>query len=341
MNSDGSRGDPDFAPPSVAVPASRLAASWEWLWRAGAMREARRALAVEEEASHLGQRAAIAVEVGEHILSPATSWAAGEANHLAAAMFAESIAWSLRRAGAAGEPHGGPDQPELARLVESQRAALLTASGTLEGFEKVRRQLLERDFEREASPRALANSARELGLVARRLLDQAGAKRQTVDTLWLQRTLRLALAVLPVVALVYVASVAPRALEARADLAVGKAWKTSSSHGPDCVSPQQSCGQRYFFHTHQNDGPWVEIDLARNERISKVRVLNRTDCCWERAAPLVIEVSTDRQNWKQVGKNTAAFRDWRATFEPTSARYVRLRVARRSVLHLDAVRVFR
>jgi hypothetical protein len=333
--------------PEPTPPASRLAVAWEWLWRARAMREARLGLELEEKATHLGQRAAVAAEVGERILTPSTSWATGDATHLAAAMLAESIAWSLRRAafGQAdpkSEPRRGPpDHQELGLLVESQRATLLAAAGTLERFERVRRLLLERDFESEASSRALAGSARELALVARRLLDRAGAKRQAVDTVWVQRTLRLGLCIVPLLALVFAASFVPPALEARADLAVGKAWKSSSRYGTDCVSPQQSCGERYFFHTQESEGPWVEIDLARTERFSKMRVLNRTNCCWERAAPLVIEVSNDRQSWRQVAKNTTAFRDWRVTFEPTSARYVRLRVPRRTILHLNAVRIFR
>jgi hypothetical protein len=89
-----------------------------------------------------------------------------------------------------------------------------------------------------------------------------------------------------------------------------------------------------FFHTTEEDKPWVEIDLGAPQKFSRVEVVNREDCCPERAVPLVIEVSDDQKNWRDVARRTEVFREWETTFNQVSARYVRARVDRRSVLHL-------
>jgi hypothetical protein len=70
-----------------------------------------------------------------------------------------------------------------------------------------------------------------------------------------------------------------------------------------------------------------------------VRVTNRQDCCGERAIPLLVEVSTDRQRWTTVARREDAFGTWRAQFGKQTARWVRLRVDRRSYLHLYDVLV--
>jgi hypothetical protein len=132
-------------------------------------------------------------------------------------------------------------------------------------------------------------------------------------------------------------------LEVRGDLSLGKPWVTSSTLEQVCASPLHHCGveKGYFFHTQEEASPWIEIDLQREERFSALRVFNRQDCCDDRAVPLVIEVSTDHQHWREVVRKTETFGEWKAKFAPISARWVRLRIARRSLLHLFDVRVLR
>jgi hypothetical protein len=55
--------------------------------------------------------------------------------------------------------------------------------------------------------------------------------------------------------------------------------------------------------------------------------------------PRVIEVSNDQKNFREVARRTEVFREWETTFPPVTARYVRARVDRRSVLHLVRVTV--
>jgi hypothetical protein len=73
--------------------------------------------------------------------------------------------------------------------------------------------------------------------------------------------------------------------------------------------------------------------------VKRVEIKNRTDCCGDRAVPLVVEVSQDDKTWTQVARREAEFADWTAKFPKTKARYVRLRVARVAMLHLDEVKI--
>ena len=96
---------------------------------------------------------------------------------------------------------------------------------------------------------------------------------------------------------------------------------------------------KIFFHTNEDAQPWVEFDLLAPTAFSEVYVRNRTDSVPDRAVPLVIEVSDDETNWRAVARRDDTFRTWTASFPTLTARYVRLRVDRRSYLHLEIVEV--
>jgi hypothetical protein len=113
-------------------------------------------------------------------------------------------------------------------------------------------------------------------------------------------------------------------------LLAGKAFTTSSKLGRD------SGNAKLLFHTDLQWRPWVEWDLGQPTRLHEVVVSNRSDCCDERALPLVVEVSDDRTRWTEVARRTEAFcRNLTIPFNETSARYLRLRVDRESFLHLE------
>jgi len=123
------------------------------------------------------------------------------------------------------------------------------------------------------------------------------------------------------------------------DLAAGKPWKTSSSLAT-CDPAHASCGGRVtviLFHTVEEDSPWFEIDLTAPKQVHRVEVRNRLDCCEDRAVPLVVEVSLDETTWTTVARREEVFARWTASFAPTQARYVRLRVPRKTFLHLEEV----
>jgi len=97
----------------------------------------------------------------------------------------------------------------------------------------------------------------------------------------------------------------------------------------------------FFFHTQEQNQPWMEIDLGAVQRISSVKIKNRQDCCAERAVPLVLEVSKDGQKWNQLARKNEVFGTWHAKFAPVETRWVRLRVARKSMLHLQSVDIYK
>jgi hypothetical protein len=117
------------------------------------------------------------------------------------------------------------------------------------------------------------------------------------------------------------------------DLAKGKFWHTSSALAAHYEA-------KMLFHTSEEMNPWFEIDLGRPNSISRLYIKNRTDCCLERAVPLLVQVSNDRSIWKQVARSDSPFKIWEPTFSPVEARYVRLTVPRISMLHFDQVKVY-
>ncbi|HYQ18815.1 MAG TPA: discoidin domain-containing protein [Polyangiaceae bacterium] len=338
---------PSASPSPTRPPFARRA--WEWIWRTQALRSA---LARQAEQSYVltcDQRARIALEAGERTLDPSTPFVAGSASHLAAALFTEAIGWSLRVAGASAE---GPiaselrpaERSELGELVEAQRSLLLQAAGNSEVLARALENLLERSFEvRSPGSPESEQAAHELGQLARAVQRATRPREDDIDTLYFQRLVRASLLLAGFVGIVFGVSALRDRLERGADVSAGKAWATSSTYEVVCQSPSHSCGlaKSYFFHTQEEDNPWLEIDLRDAATFSKVRVFNRQDCCEERAIPLVVEVSSDHRSWRAVARKDETFDDWTAQFSPVQARWVRLRVARRSLLHLADVRVLK
>jgi F5/8 type C domain-containing protein len=95
--------------------------------------------------------------------------------------------------------------------------------------------------------------------------------------------------------------------------------------------------QGIFFHTSEELNPWVEIDLDTLRDVDRVIVENRTDIGAERAIPLVVELGDSDRHFHEVGRRIEAFDHWTATFPKQKARYVRLSVPRKTILHLKSV----
>ena len=102
------------------------------------------------------------------------------------------------------------------------------------------------------------------------------------------------------------------------------------------MHPPNHCGD-LFFHTQPQDSPWIDFDLGAVKSVHRVEVTNRSDCCQERAIPLIVEVSVDDKQWIQVARRDTDFAAWTATFPKQKARYVRFRVPRSTTLHFDDV----
>jgi hypothetical protein len=122
----------------------------------------------------------------------------------------------------------------------------------------------------------------------------------------------------------------------RPNLVGARVFKTSTAY-PECTAPNK-CAD-IFFHTLPQNEPWIDFDLGSVKTIKRVDVRNRSDCCSERAVPLIVEISKDDKTWVQVARRDTDFSGWSANFPAQKARYVRLRVPRSTTLHLEDVAV--
>lgn len=155
------------------------------------------------------------------------------------------------------------------------------------------------------------------------------------------RTLRwLNLFVMGVVLLTLLAGLSRR-LATPADLAKNKPWRASSSLYP-CFPDRIYCGgvrTAIFFHTQEENEPWVELDLKEPTTFSTVEVTNRRDGFQERASPLALEASDNQSDWRTLAETNATFSVWKPSFAKTTARFIRLRAKRQTFLHLEGIRV--
>lgn len=148
---------------------------------------------------------------------------------------------------------------------------------------------------------------------------------------------RVVLAVLVVAVLVLVGARLSRPV----DLAAGKPWRTSSKW-IDCDPNIGRCGSHVtlvLFHTNEDESPWFEIDLQQPTAFSSVTVVNRSDFMPERAVPLILEVSDDQATWTELARRNEVFSRWSPSFPKVTKRFVRVRVPRRTFLHLEGVQV--
>ena len=183
--------------------------------------------------------------------------------------------------------------------------------------------------------------ANVLGELAAALVARAHGPGDTIARYERQRAARVLLSLVIAIAIGCVATFGVQKLLQRPNVADGKPWRASSSWA-ECDTETQKCGSvstRVFFHTQEDATPWLEIDLRAPTAFSSLTIKNRSDCCDDRAVPLVVEVSNDQQNWTEVARKKAVFSVWRPKFATQHARYVRVRVARKSWLHLEKVAV--
>ena len=129
----------------------------------------------------------------------------------------------------------------------------------------------------------------------------------------------------------------------RPNLAAAAMWRASSTWA-QCSPELRECGGAaisVFFHTNEEQDPWLELDFGSVTRFSSLLVKNRRDCCTDRAVPLIAEVSDDGEHYREFARMDSVFVKWKPHFAPQLARYLRLRVPRTSTLHLESVDVFR
>ncbi len=308
----------------------------EWVTQRGALaRQAAKLRAASTAELELYRRAALALEVGQRVASPVDPLRAGSGAAHALDAFRQSIHWSLALL------DGAPER-SLEALREAHAAALDEVAPP-RAAERVR-DLLKSSYvsdAAEATEVQVADAAL-LGETARGLLARLDSPQRGLEALLRRRARRGFLAAIAAGVALALLFAGLRVALRKPDLALGKPWRASSTWAR-CEPKKRQCGGIHdtgiFFHTLDDASPWLEIDLGAPKRFSSLTVKNRDDCCGDRAVPLIVEVGPDATTWTEVARQDAEFTTWNPKFAPTEARYVRLRVARKSWLHLAQVAV--
>jgi len=280
------------------------------------------------------RRAKLAFEMGELALAPGSVVRAGSTAAIAANLFRQATYWALlsqqndtaRPSPAEAWAGAAPTLVETLRLSEAESAQIASAMGST--FVELG----------EGAPEMQTANAELLRRVARQVVGQAQAPIWQLEWAKLKRFARVSF--LAVLVLGVVGTALTVALR-KPDLAAGKPWRTSSV-GYACHPERSDCGGAVtdiFFHTRTENNPWFEYDFGTPLAFSSLTIKNRSDFGPERAVPLVVEVSNDDQSFREIARRDDVFSTWRPSFPTERARYLRLRVPRESILHLEAVRV--
>jgi hypothetical protein len=302
---------------------SVLARLPEWFLRTAAMREARAAEAGPDgRRARAHAQARLLAEVARRVAEPVEALPSGSRAAVQLALCRDATYWAL----AALEPNA-TDTSDLAALWSQAPAERLAqAAGGAEAADAMKKVLAD------GGPTRLLETTDDEADRALRfadgLLAELGAPRRRVERVAFQRWWRIGLVAVVLLALVF----GIRALVLGTDFAADRPFRTSTSwSGCPC--------EGMFFHTVEENNPWVEFDLGAPKSIKRVDVANRPDCCADRAVPLIVEVSTDRTQWSEVARRTTEFSEWTAKFPARRARYVRLRVPKFTQFHLKSVAV--
>jgi F5/8 type C domain len=324
----------------LMAPADRkhaFRAMLEWFWRGNALARARAAREqMTNERLDLMQRADACLALAERALATGGSRTA-ESAALAVDLCRQAVYWALL----SRAPELGRPTPQA--LWEASGADRLTDAATGSDDLGAIRAQLDLDFVRCADLPAdeQRRAAERLERLARRLIEESRRPVTQLEEIRIQRFVGIVLAIACVLAVVVGTVAGIRRLTRPVDLAVGAAWKTSSEWAKCHPAAGECAGMitNILFHTKEDQSPWFEYDFGKPIRFSSITVVNRQDDVPERAVPLIAEVSNDHVHYTEVARRNQLFSTWKPKFPTQQARYLRLRVARKTWLHLEAVRV--
>jgi hypothetical protein len=309
-------------------------------WPGAATRDSREALPEPSSRSaELARRARHYADLARRVLEPAEPSEQASLQAAASELYRQSAYWALcaLAAGAGGVAGSHYDDSVWDTADEALLAQVAPGS---EGSARLRALLRAGSFVYfgELPQAASASACSELQRLSGLLCRQLNGRARSAQVKQLKRS-----AALGALALVLLAGIAVTLHFRNAhELMVGKPWKASSLNGAGCTSPAQRCAQSpsFFFHTNEEENPWLEFDLGATQRLSRAAIENRRDCCSDRAVPLELEVSTDHKNWQTVARQAEDFTTWNVAFDSVEARWVRLQTHRRTYLHLAEVRIW-
>ncbi len=130
------------------------------------------------------------------------------------------------------------------------------------------------------------------------------------------------------------------------NIALGKPVRVSSykqkpPDGHELVDGRP--GFTFAVETNVEESPSVVVDLLSEHAIERIVIHNRADGWWDDCLPLVVELSRDDRTYTELARRDAYFgfdTPWVVQAAGRMARFVRIRVARRSYLALGRVEIF-
>ncbi len=313
----------------------------EWLWRARAVDSA--LARVHSEPLYLTRyraQAARAAELSRTAASTPTPARSGGPDAVALELARQSIYYCLLALDRT-PPAEAPDFAYLLASIGQKR--LLEAAGDRTTLDELlpllRTSALIALVER--APEEQSRALRRLWDFGSALTRRLAAPEAALVRARFERWLRVGSILGSVVLLVVFVSYLRGVREDLLDLAHDKSWRASSSSINVCNSPRQYCDENpnFFFRTTLETDPWLELDLGALADFSRVKIVNRLDCCTDSGVPLTVEVSPNGSTWKPVAKQRAPFKTFEASFARQRARYVRVRAEGRKQLQLSSIRV--
>lgn len=309
----------------------------EWFTRNGALQRAREAAGSPEIAKALAKVDGL-LELVELGLEPPEEFSSGDPNDALLLLLSEAFR-------VIGVTHAAlPSEAPFEGVAAAVDAALLqrfvpeneTVDGLLLWLGEGRARAMDGLSVPEADERVAhcRHFVRAFAL-------HVGAPRAEVRRLEAQRRSRPWWTVVTLLIALAMAVVAVRKVIAPRNLADGKTFTASSAFTGFKASGIVNIPVEYdvFVHTREEESPWLKLDLGAVENFRTIEIGNRTDCCRERLAPLVVEGSEDGEAWRELARRTDEFSDWTIALLPTKARYLRFTIPRRTYLHLARISV--
>lgn len=128
---------------------------------------------------------------------------------------------------------------------------------------------------------------------------------------------------------------------ARGKLVRPSSYKQNPPDGHELVDGD--IGTSFGVHTNTEDGPTVTIDLLGSYWLQTIKVYNRVDGWYDDCLPLVVEISGDGKTYAELARRETHFGaspPWTIDAGGRGARFVRLRVDRRSYIALSEVEIY-
>lgn len=317
--------------PPVAAPPPRRGGFVEWIWRRGALAEAKAGDDAAADRDHVGLVCEL-VEVADRLSGAIDPPREGSGYGSAILLYRDALVCALAAVRTGSE--SGSREEALQKLF-----AGLGGDGS--EFVGVASALLDQDVSgvarlSDADRRREAESARRaLHAVVLALAGAARRRRRVLA----QRVVRSSFLGVLLSALVVGAVLLVLRLLQHPNFLEHATMRTSSDYS-GFSRDTHICDGRHthlLFHTNKEDQPYVEFDMGVAKTVKFIELVNRRDCCEDRALPLAVDVSPDGKEWKEVFRRSEPFNEVRQKVGPMYVRAVRVRALKKTWLHLERV----